>query len=147
MIITLTTIATAATSVITWIISKKFILPYLVKAYEWIMDRKRQKYKENIDSSKELLEIKDKSNDVYENQLDFCMKQITELQNNLTQKQQELNDYINQLADLRAKIVELQKELYEYQLKNSKLSAMYCGNIDCKCRVTAGSECNIKLDR
>lgn len=136
------TLITAGTSVVTWIISKKYLLPYIVKAYEWIIDRKKQKDKTNIDSSKELLEIKDKTNDVYENQLDFCMKQITELQNNLTQKQQELNDYINQLAELRGRIVELQKELYDYQIRNSKLSIMYCGNTECRCRIT--SDCKLK---
>lgn len=136
-----TTLITAGTSITTWILSKEYLFPYIVKAYEWIIGKKREKDKENIDSSKELLEIRDKANDVYENQLEFCMKQIGELQTRLTEKQYELNDYINQLAELRSKIVDMQKQLYESQIKNNKLSSLCCSNLGCKYRIAYIDEC------
>jgi chromosome segregation ATPase len=134
MTIDIETIVTAISSVGGWIVSKKFVVPYIVKAYEWIRNYKKEQDKENIDSSKELIEIKEQTNNVYENQLEFCMKQIAELQTNLTDKQKELNDYINQLSELRNKIVELQKQLYESQMKYSKLSSLCCSNKECQFR-------------
>jgi len=134
MTIDIETVTTVVSSVVSWIVSKKYIFPYIKQAFEWIRNYKKEKDKENIDSSKELLEIKDKSNDVYENQLQFCMKQISDLQTVLTLKQSEINDYINQLSDLRNKIVDLQKQLYDSQMKYSKLSSLCCSNKECQFR-------------
>ncbi len=136
MTITLATIATALGSIIAWITSKKFIFPYLVKIYEWLKNRKKEQDKENVDSSKELLDIKEKSNDVYQNQIEFTVNQINKLQTLLTEKQTEINDYINQLSELRTQIVKLQKELSEEQMRSNKLSSLVCCNSDCKCRQT-----------
>nr|WP_320038850.1 hypothetical protein [uncultured Bacteroides sp.] len=131
---TLTTISTVAGTIISYIASKKYIFPYIVKAYEWLKNRKKEQDKENIDSSKELLDIKEKSNDVYENQLEFTLSQIDKLQKLLNDKQTEINEYINQLSSLRKQLVELQKELTNEQLKNNKLSSLVCYNSECKCR-------------
>ncbi len=131
---TITTLITIGGTIISWIAGKKYLFPYIKQAYDWIRNYKRERDRENIDSSKELLEIKEQANDIYENQLNFCMKQISDLQDTITGKQKELNDYIDQLSQLRGKIVELQKELYQYQMKNSQLCAMYCSNSECKFR-------------
>lgn len=46
---TLTTISTVAGTIISYIASKKYIFPYIVKAYEWLKNRKKEQDKENID--------------------------------------------------------------------------------------------------
>ncbi len=70
--------------------SKKYLFPQLLKFGEWIKERKKENEKHNVNLKKELTDLTDKSNDVYENQINFLMQQVKQLENELIEYQKQL---------------------------------------------------------
>lgn len=128
MSITLQTIITAVSTLCAWLISKKWLLPYIVKAWEWLKERKHKQDNDNIDATKELTAIKKESNEVYESQIKFLTTQVEHLENELLQFQ-------NQLEILRKKILELNQKLFHKSMLIDKLKNLCCKNKHCKMRI------------
>lgn len=128
MTITIQTIITAITTLIGWLVSKKYILPHIIKLWSWLKDRKRENENHNVNLKKELTDLTDKSNDVYENQINFLMQQVKQLEN-------ELIEYQKQLETFRSKILELNNNLYHKSLTIGKLRQYCCKNENCKMRI------------
>lgn len=122
------TIVTAVSTLCAWLISKKWLLPYIVKVWEWLKERKHKQDTSNIDATKELTAIKKESNEVYESQITFLTTQVEHLENELLQFQ-------NQLELLRKKILELNQKLFHKSMLIDKLKHLCCKNEGCKMRV------------
>lgn len=133
-------IITAISSIIAFIFSRRYLWKYVVQAFEWLFNFKKDFDKKNVDASKEILNIKDKNNDIYENQIEFLTAQVNTLEGRINFKQEELNKYLDELQQLREKIVELQKQIYDNKLKIAHLESLCCGNLECKSRC----KCNIE---
>ena len=119
MTITIHTIITAISTLITWLLSKKFLFPQLLKFWQWLKERKKENENHNVNLKKELTDLTDKSNDVYENQITFLMQQVKQLKN-------ELIEYQKQLEQFRSKILELNNNLYHKSLTIGKLRQFCC---------------------
>lgn len=131
------TLITVISTIATWLVSKEYLLPQITKLINWIKERKKQQDQSNIDSTKELIEIKHDSNEVYESQIKFLMSQIESFES-------ELISYQTQLETLRKKILELNNTLYNKSLVIGKLRQYCCSNEDCKFRVFCSDEfCNL----
>lgn len=133
-------IITAISSIVAFAISKKILWKYVVQASKWLFNFKKDFDKKNVDASKELLLIKDKNNDVYENQIQFLTSQVNTLEGRINFKQEELNKYLDELQQLREKIVELQKQIYDNKLKIAHLESLCCSKLDCESRC----KCNVE---
>lgn len=133
-------IITALSSIIAFGLSKKYIWRYVVQAFNWLFNFKKDFDKQNVDASKELLTIKDKNNDVYENQIQFLTDQIKIFEERINNKQQELNKYLDELQELREKIIQMQKQIYDNRLKIVHLQSLCCSNLDCKLRCKCSIE-------
>lgn len=138
MTITFQTIITIGGTIISWLVGKEFLFPQILKLWQWIKERKQQQDNHNVNASKEIAEYKDKSNDVYENQITFLMQQVQQLEN-------ELIEYQKQLEMFRRKILELNNNLYHKSLIIGKLRQYCCKNEDCKMRQYCDDEfCNLE---
>lgn len=133
MTITLQTIITIGSTILTWVMGKKYLLPQLIKLWEWIKEKKKENDNHKLNATKELKEIEEKSNDVYENQITFLMQQVQQLEN-------ELLEYQKQLEVFRKKILELNNSLYHKSLIIGKLRQYCCKNEDCKFRIYCDDE-------
>lgn len=140
------TIITGITAIFTYIISKKYLFKYIIQFIEWLFNFKKDFDKKNVDASKELLEIKDSSNNVYENQIIFLTEQVKTFEERINFKQNELNKYLDELSELRQKILVLQKDVYNNQVQIAQLKSMYCGNISCQARINCDN-CSIEHRR
>lgn len=133
---------TSVSAIFAYIISKKYIFKYVIQFFKWLFNIKQEFDKQNVNASKELLEIKDKNNNVYEEQIQFLTQQIQTLEERIEFKQAELNKYLDELAVLRQKIVDMQEKICDNQLHIAELESYCCKNIECKSRC----RCNVKQD-
>lgn len=133
-------ILTAISSIVAFALSKKYLWKYIINFFKWLLNIKKDFDKKNVDASKELLTIKDKNNDVYENQIQFLTDQIKVFEERINFKQQELNKYLDELQELREKIIQMQKQIYDNRLKIVHLQSLCCSNLECKLRC----KCNIE---
>lgn len=118
-----TTILTTIGTLVTYLIGKNFFIPQLAKLWEWI----KKKNKENVNATRELIEIKQENHELYVQQIQFLNSQVSELEN-------ELLNYIDQLEKLRTKVLELNKKLFEKGLLIAKVHDFICINKQCKAR-------------
>ena len=133
MTITIQTIITAISTLIGWLVSKKYIFPHIFKLWQWLKERRRENENHNVNLKKELTDLNEKSNDVYENQINFLMQQVKQLEN-------ELIEYQKQLEQFRSKILELNNNLYHKSLTIGKLRQYCCKNEECKMRIYCDDE-------
>lgn len=131
---------TAISTIIAFIVGKRYLFKYVIQFFKWLFNIKKDFDRKNVDASQELLTIKDKNNDIYENQIEFLTSQVKAFEERINFKQQELNKYLDELQQLREKIVEMQKQIYNNRLKIAHLESLCCGNLECKSRC----KCNIE---
>ncbi|MGM9799564.1 MAG: hypothetical protein ACI30M_02625 [Muribaculaceae bacterium] len=118
--------------VLGWLVAKDFLLPQIEK----LIDLIRKKKKNDIDTESDLSSLKEKNNDIYENQIEFLMQQVKSLENQLL-------EYQKQLDTFRSKILELNSHLTAKALIISQLKQFCCSNTECKCRVVCSENiCN-----
>lgn len=128
MNIDITALLTTLGTIATWLLSKNFLLPEIVKLWNWITNKKTEFDQKNVDASQELVDYKEASNNMYQNQIQFLMNQITDLE-------KELLAYQEQLEKMRKKILELNSQLYNKALVIGKLQQYCCANENCKYRM------------
>lgn len=122
------TIGTIILSIGGWLAGQKFLLPLLVKGWDWLRGKKKEFDDENVDASKSILDIKQQSQEVYESQINFLMNQIDRLE-------QEINNHQGQLQKMRSMVLELNSRLFKKDILIGKLRELCCANADCKFRV------------
>lgn len=124
----MTSLLTTLGTILAWLISKNFLLPECIKLWNWLTKKKQDFDQKNVDASKELVDYKESSNNMYQNQIQFLMNQITDLE-------KELLAYQEQLEKMRKKILELNSQLYNKALIIGKLQQYCCANENCKYRM------------
>lgn len=122
------TIGTAIIGICGWLAGEKFLFPWIVKGWDWIRGKKKEFDDENVDASKEILDIKQQSQEVYESQINFLMNQIDRLE-------QEINSHQEQLSKMRSMVLELNSRLFKKDVLIGKLRELCCANAGCKFRV------------
>lgn len=88
---------TSISAIFAYILSKRYLFKYIVKFFKWLLNIKQEFDKRNVDASKEILNIKDRNNDIYENQIEFLTAQVKAFEERINFKQQELNKYLDEL--------------------------------------------------
>jgi uncharacterized coiled-coil DUF342 family protein len=116
-------IITIGGTIVAWLAAQKWVFPLIVQLWNWLIDNGRR----SIDTSKELKDIEEKTNNTYEDQINFLVGQIDHLEKQLLQ-------YSEQLEKLRSKILELNQKLFNKSMEISKLREMACCNQECKFR-------------
>ena len=120
-------ISIAIGSIAAFILSKKWVVPLLIKCWHWLKHEKKEYDDNNIDSSKELTNIKNSNVKVYESQINFLVNQLQTLE-------LQLDNYSVQLEKLREKILELNTSLFNKSMTIGKLREMSCCKSDCQFR-------------
>jgi methionine salvage enolase-phosphatase E1 len=113
------------------IAAQKWVFPYIEK----FINRKHTKDIETLDVNKKLLAVETDNNKLYENQINFFVSQIDNLQKQLLRKTDEINEMNIQCDTLRAAMLLLQKELFEEKQKNVKLEESFCDYANCPNRI------------
>lgn len=132
----ISTVITAISTLIVWLAGKKFLFPYILQFWKWLQDKKQEVDIHQISVTKEINNIKDESNNVYEGQIDFLNRQIVTLEEQLESKMQDINHYIAELTELRKQIVELSTKVYSNEMQIAKLQKLCCSNKECNYRIT-----------
>lgn len=134
------TIGTIIITICGWLAGQKFLLPWLIKGWDWLRGKKKEFDNENVDASKEILDIKQQSQEVYESQINFLMNQIDRLE-------QEINSHQEQLTKMRSMVLELNSRLFKKDVLIGKLRELCCANTDCKFRVFCTDDvCSAELN-
>lgn len=115
---------TIAGTILTWLASEKFLIPWIVTGWNWMINKGRELDDKNINSTKELKEIEDKISSNYESQIKFLVESVERLEH-------ELLEYQKTLEELRSKILELNQRLYQKSLTITKLRQISCTNAEC----------------
>lgn len=121
------TVGTIVLTILGWLASEKFLLPQIVKLWNWIRGIKKEQDKFNVDVNKEILNVKEQNTEIYESQINFLMNQIDRLE-------QEINQHQEQLAKMRSMILELNSRLFKKDVIIGKLRELCCANVNCKFR-------------
>lgn len=122
------TIGTIVLSIVGWLAGQKFLLPWLIKFWDWIRGKKKELDEQNVDASKEIVDLKAQHQEVYESQINFLMNQIDRLE-------QEINSHQTQLGKMRSMVLELNSRLFKKDVLIGKLRELCCANTNCKFRV------------
>lgn len=121
------TVGTIVLTILGWLASEKFLLPQIVKLWNWIRGIKKEQDKFNVNVNKEILNVKEQNTEIYESQINFLMNQIDRLE-------QEINQHQEQLAKMRSMILELNSRLFKKDVIIGKLRELCCANVNCKFR-------------
>ena len=122
----LTTIITSVGTIITYLVGKEFILPQIIQLWQFLFDRKITKENHELDSMQKKVEIREASNNAYEDQIEFLTNEVKELQNEN-----------KKIRDDNAKIIDT---LYQQEIELAKFRSLCCAKIDCKVRETCDCE-------
>ena len=122
----LTTIITSVGTIITYLVGKEFILPQIIQLWQFLFDRKITKENHELDSMQKKVEIREASNNAYEDQIEFLTNEVKELQNEN-----------KKIRDDNAKIID---NLYQQEIELAKFRSLCCAKIDCKVRETCDCE-------
>lgn len=115
-------------SIAAWLASEKFLIPWIVKGWNWMIDKGRDLDSKNIDFTKELKEIEESTISSYKNQIEFLVQRVEQLEH-------ELIEYQKILEELRSKILSLNNQLYRKSMSLAKYRELSCTNKQCPHRV------------
>lgn len=130
------TLITIASSIFSWVLGKKFLLPHIVNAWEWFTNKKKEAKQDSIDAVSEILKVKEKDVDLYESQIRFLNEQIKSLQEYLTMKEEELDKHYKSQDSLKDEVMELSKKVYLNERRIQILQDNACFRYDCKMRIS-----------
>ena len=122
----LTTIITSVGTIITYLVGKEFILPQIIQLWQFLFDRKITKENHELDSMQKKVEIREASNNAYEDQIEFLTNEVKELQEDN-----------KKIREDNTKIID---NLYQQEIELAKFRSLCCANIYCKVRETCDCE-------
>ena len=122
----LTTIITSVGTIITYLVGKEFILPQIIQLWQFLFDRKITKENHELDSMQKKVEIREASNNAYEDQIEFLTNEVKELQEDN-----------KKIREDNTKIID---NLYQQEIELAKFRSLCCAKIDCKVRETCDCE-------
>lgn len=121
-------IITACASILGYISSKQYFIPWIVQLYNWLKNKKDEIDEKQIDVTNEIHKIKLNEVEYYEKTFETLLHQIEELED-------QLKDYSNELKELRSTILNLNAKLYNKSMVILDLQKKCCLNEDCPNRI------------
>lgn len=122
-------------SIIAYLGAQKWIFPLIGKLWCWLINKKKEIDKKNIDITDEIHKIRMNENEYYEETFNTLLGQIERLEG-------ELKNYADELSNLRNEILMLNSKLYKKSMIILDLQKRCCLNEHCKERVC----CENKID-
>lgn len=121
-------IITIIGSILAWLASEKFLIPWIVKGWNWLIERGRDLDDKNIDFTKELKGIEESTINNYKNQIEFLVQRVEQLEH-------ELLEYQKILEELRGKILSLNNQLYRKSMSLARYKQLSCSLENCPHRI------------
>lgn len=116
-------------SIVTFVLSKEFFLPQIVKLINWMRSEKEHSEDRSLDVGQEISKLKLTEVERYEKTFETLLNQVEDLE-------QQLKDYSKELQELRNTILKLNAKLYQKSLVISDLQKMCCARDNCPQRVS-----------
>lgn len=126
---------TAIVTFFGYLAANQWLLPWVEKLISNLANRKNKKDLETLNVESELLEIEKNNNQVYENQINFFVGQVENLQKQLLRKSDEINEMAVQCDELRTELLSIKKQLFEQKKINEELTEHVCFNKVCQHRI------------
>lgn len=114
--------------IITFVLSKEFFIPQIVRLINWMRDEKEHSENRSIDVGQEISKLKLTEIERYEKTFETLLNQIEDLE-------QQLQSYSKELQELRSTILKLNSKLYHKSLVISELQKKCCNREDCPDRL------------
>ena len=114
--------------IITFVLSKEFFIPQIVRLINWMRDEKERSEDRSIDVGNEISKLKLTEIERYEKTFETLLNQIEDLE-------QQLQSYSKELQELRSTILKLNSKLYHKSLVISELQKKCCNRENCKDRL------------
>lgn len=127
-------ITTIITTIAGTLASVKWLFPLVGKAYKYFADKGYNDDKQNLTLNKEVIEFKENSNELYQNQITFFVKQCDILQSQLIQKQTEIDILNKAINSLRSQLLTVQSQLDDNNKKIDELHNYSCSVANCQMR-------------
>lgn len=127
-LIIITYISTAITSIGAWVVSKKWIIPYIIKWW-------KEKKKDDVEYKRTIQGVEEANNSIYQNQITFLNSQLEDLQDIISNKSKELRVVYNEVSQLRIKVKHLELELIQAKEDAVLYIRQCCSKTDCPQRV------------
>ena len=115
-------------SIVTFVLSKEFFIPQILKLISWMKKEKNETENRSIDVGQEISKLKLTEVERYEKTFETLLNQIEDLEN-------ELKSYSKELQELRNTILKLNSKLYHKSLVISDLQKKCCNREDCPDRI------------
>lgn len=115
--------------IITFVLSREFFIPQIVKLINWMRDEKEHSENRSIDVGNEISKLKLTEIERYEKTFETLLNQIEDLE-------QQLQSYSKELQELRSTILKLNSKLYHKSLVIGELQKKCCNRDDCLERVS-----------
>lgn len=119
---------TFITGIITWMTTQRWVWPLIIKLFNWIKNKKKEREEATIEAGQEIANFKRSHIEVQEKQFQSLLNQISNLENQLT-------DYATELSELRQKILLLNKEIFRKELVIQDLHKHSCCVKNCPNRI------------
>lgn len=128
-------VLTSVGTILAYLASKNYFIPWIIKFWGWLKGEKKEFDKKNVDLSKDLVNYKKDVIETQEQQFQVLLNQITNLE-------EELEKYASQLEKMRTTILRLNSKLYDKSLLIADLQKKSCCVENCPHR----EMCKNKLD-
>ena len=118
-------VLTSVGTLFAYIASKDYFIPWIIKLWEWVKNKKNDLDQKQLDVVDEIHKVRMNENEYYEETFNTLLGQIERLET-------ELKSYSNELSKLRNEILHLQKKC--------------CLNENCKMRVCCENKIETLID-
>lgn len=115
--------------IITFVLSKEFFIPQIVRLINWMREEKERSEDRSLDVGQEISKLKLTEVERYEKTFETLLNQISDLEN-------QLNSYSKELQELRTTILKLNAKLYQKSLVISDLQKKCCERENCPDRIS-----------
>lgn len=129
-------VLTSVGTLLAYMASKNYFIPWIIKGWEWIINKKNDLDKKQLDVVDEIHKVRMNENEYYEETFNTLLGQIEKLEN-------ELKLYSNELTNLRNEILLLNSKLYKKSMIILDLQKRCCLNEHCKDRIC----CENKIEK
>lgn len=128
-------VLTSVGTLFAYIASKDYFIPWIIKLWEWIRNKKNDLDQKQLDVVDEIHKVRMNENEYYEETFNTLLGQIEKLEN-------ELKNYSSELTNLRNEILLLNSKLYKKSMIILDLQKRCCLKENCKERIC----CENKID-
>lgn len=116
-------ILASAGGIITFVLSKDFFIPQIVKLINWMRDEKEHSEDRTFQVGEEVHKMKMNEVEYYEETFNTLLGQINSLED-------QLNEYSKELSELRSEILQLNAKLYNKAMVIVELQKRCCAKAE-----------------